>query len=116
MVPPIAQAIGINEKPRAMFVLSVSSAIILFMTPMFPFSISFKQRLGNSSWSKLFPGFEPNTPEGQRPERSRKSKEDAGGSSTQKAAQEYGLTTYPVRKTAPLEHSDGLSSKIQGQL
>ena len=82
MVLPIAQDIGINEKPRAMFILSVSSAIILFMTPMFPFSIPFKQRLGKSSWSKLFPGFELNTPEGKRPERSRNAKEDAGGNST----------------------------------
>jgi hypothetical protein len=45
-VLPTAQVSGTNEKPRAMFVSSVSSAIILFMTPIFPFSIPFKQRLG----------------------------------------------------------------------
>ena len=45
MVPPTAQVTGINEKARAMFVLSVSSAIILFMTPVFPLSAPCKQRL-----------------------------------------------------------------------
>ncbi len=45
MVPPRAQITGINEKPRAIFVSSVSSASILLITPMFPLSMPFKQRL-----------------------------------------------------------------------
>ena len=49
MVLPTTQVNGINEKPRAMFVSSVTSAIMLFMTPIFPFSIPFKQRLGKPS-------------------------------------------------------------------
>ena len=51
MVQPTAQVRAINEKPRAMFVSSVSSTIILFMTPTFPLSIPFKQRLAKPSWS-----------------------------------------------------------------
>jgi hypothetical protein len=45
MVPPRAQITGINEKPRAIFVSSVSSANILLITPMFPLSMPFKHRL-----------------------------------------------------------------------
>jgi len=45
MVPPRAQITGINEKPRAIFVSSVSSATILLITPMFPLSMPFKHRL-----------------------------------------------------------------------
>ena len=45
MVPPRAQITGINEKPRAIFVSSVSSASILLITPMFPLSMPFKHRL-----------------------------------------------------------------------
>ena len=45
MVLAMAQVIGINEKPFAMLVSSVSSAIILFMIPVFPLSIPFRQRL-----------------------------------------------------------------------
>ena len=44
-VQPTAQATDNNAKPRALFVSSVSSATILFMTPAFPLSIPFKQRL-----------------------------------------------------------------------
>jgi hypothetical protein len=50
IVPPTAQVTDNNEKPRAMFVLSVSSAIILFMTPVFPLSVPFKQRLAKPSY------------------------------------------------------------------
>jgi len=45
MVPPRAHITGIKEKPRAILVSSVSSASMLFTTPMFPFSMPFKQRL-----------------------------------------------------------------------
>src|SRR5258708_33623647 len=45
MVPPTAQVTDMNENPRAMFVSSVSSAIMLFITPAFPLSIPFKHCL-----------------------------------------------------------------------
>jgi hypothetical protein len=45
MICPIAAANGSMENPRAIFVSSVSSAMILFATPMFPFTVPFKKRL-----------------------------------------------------------------------
>ena len=57
-VPPTAQVTGIKEKPRAMFVSSVSSAIILFTTPAFPLSIPFKKRLAKLSNRSMYLGSE----------------------------------------------------------
>jgi hypothetical protein len=81
MVPPTAQVTGINEKPRAMFDSSVSSAIMLFMTPMFPLSIPCRQRLAKPSQSERFPRIR-DTPKYKCRERTGKAKQDAGDDGT----------------------------------
>jgi hypothetical protein len=76
MVPPRAHITGINEKPRAILDSSVSSANMLFMTPMFPFSMPFKQRLGDRvRWDRP-QILGQNTPEDKRRERTGKAEED----------------------------------------
>ncbi len=45
-VAPVDHAIGMNAYACAMFVESVISASMLFMTPMLPFRAPFKLRLG----------------------------------------------------------------------
>ena len=75
MVPPAAQITGINEEPRAMFVSSVSSAIILFITPTFPLSMPFN----NGYPQPIRVNYSTNIghkPEDKRPERTGKAKKE----------------------------------------
>jgi hypothetical protein len=76
MVPPRAHVTGINEKPRAILLSSVSSASILFMTPMFPFSMPFKQRLRDPVRWRGFQICAQNIPKDKRPKGTGKAKED----------------------------------------
>lgn len=115
MVPPTAQATGIREKPRATLVSSVRSAIMLFMTPMFPLSIPFKQRLAHPIRVR-YSEESNHTPEDKRPERTGKAKQEARDRGTEQTAQKYGFPAYFIGKTAPLKHSNCLGSKIQGHL
>jgi hypothetical protein len=62
------------------------------------------------------PQIELNAPEDDRWKRAGKAKKEARYSGTKNAAKEYGLSAYFVRKTAPLEYSERLRSKIQGRL
>ena len=98
------QTMGSRATALGMFVASVSSATIDFITPMLPFSRPARHRLSRRGERTDQARSRTAAHDDERPERCGEAERHHGDRETEQVDEEDGFAAYPVRESAPVQH------------